>query len=89
VSRAYIANQGIQLKHIKPYTPRHNGKIERSHREDQKRFYVCHSFFSLGDFRAQLVQHNCCSNNLSKRPSAGFPFSLSSPLPVFNFFQYH
>ena len=28
---------GIRL--IRPYTPRHNGKVERSHREDQKRFY--------------------------------------------------
>ena len=30
---------GIRHKLIRPYTPRHNGKVERSHREDQKRFY--------------------------------------------------
>ena len=29
---------GIRHKLIRPYTPRHNGKVERSHREDQKRF---------------------------------------------------
>ena len=29
---------------IRPYTPRHNGKVERSHREDQKRFYFGYSF---------------------------------------------
>ena len=29
----------IRYKKIRPYTPRHNGKVERSHREDQKRFY--------------------------------------------------
>ena len=35
---------GIRHKLIRPYTPRHNGKVERSHREDQKRFYSSHSF---------------------------------------------
>ena len=33
------ARLGIRHKLIRPYTPRHNGKVERSHREDQKRFY--------------------------------------------------
>lgn len=46
----------IQHKLIRPYAPRHNSKVERSHREDQKRFYSSHSFFSLVDFDAQLVQ---------------------------------
>ena len=32
------AELGIRHKLIHPYTPRHNGKVERSHREDQKRF---------------------------------------------------
>ena len=32
-----LAQLGIIHKRIKPYTPRHNGKVERSHREDQKR----------------------------------------------------
>ena len=40
---------GIRHKLIRPYTPRHNGKVERSHREDQKRFYACHRFWSLAD----------------------------------------
>ena len=38
---------GIRHKLIRPYTPRHNGKVERSHREDQKRFYSSHRFYSL------------------------------------------
>lgn len=58
----------IQHKLIRPYTPRHNGKVERSHREDQKRFYSCHSFFSLDDFQKQLSVHNRRSNNLPMRP---------------------
>ena len=37
-------------KLIRPYTPRHNGKVERSHHEDQKRFYDTHRFYSLADF---------------------------------------
>ena len=51
-----------------PYTPRHNGKVERSHREDQKRFYSCHSFYSLDDFAKQLAVHNRRSNNFPMRP---------------------
>lgn len=45
---------GIRHKRIKPYTPRHNGKVERSHREDQKRFYDHARFYSFQDFRSQL-----------------------------------
>lgn len=62
------AGLGIRHKLIRPYTPRHNGKVERSHREDQKRFYSCHSFFSLADFEKQLAVHNRRSNNLPMRP---------------------
>lgn len=62
------AELGIRHKLIRPYTPRHNGKVERSHREDQKRFYSCHSFFSLEDFAKQLAVHNHRSNNFPMRP---------------------
>ena len=64
------AQLGILHKLIRPYTPRHNGKVERSHREDQKCFYSSHSFFSLADFKKQLAVHNCRSNNLPMRPLA-------------------
>lgn len=62
------AELGIQHKLIRPYTPRHNGKVERSHREDQKRFYNTHSFYSLDDFASQLAAHNRRSNNFPMRP---------------------
>ena len=65
---AAAANPGIRHKLIRPYTPRHNGKVERSHREDQKRFYSCHSFYSLDDFSKQLAVHNRRSNNFPMRP---------------------
>ena len=59
---------GIRHKLIRPYTPRHNGKVERSHREDQKRFYSSHAFFSLDDFAKQLAVHNRRYNNFPMRP---------------------
>ena len=62
------AQLGIRHKLIRPYTPRHNGKVERSHREDQKRFYSCRSFYSLDDFAKQLAVHNRRSNNFPMRP---------------------
>ncbi|MDD4076255.1 MAG: DDE-type integrase/transposase/recombinase [Eubacteriales bacterium] len=65
---ATLANKGIVHKLIRPYTPRHNGKVERSHREDQKRFYNTHSFYSLADFGGQLAAHQSRSNNLPMRP---------------------
>ena len=58
----------IRHKLIRPYTPRHNGKVERSHREDQKRFYSCHCFYSLDDFAKQLSVHNRRSNDFPMRP---------------------
>jgi len=64
VARAH----GIRHKLIRPYTPRHNGKVERSHREDQKRFYSFRSFFSLADFGAQLAGHQSRTNNLPMPP---------------------
>ena len=62
------AQLGIQVEFIRPYTPRHNGKVERSHREDQKRFYNTHRFFSLCDFEKQLATHLRRSNNIPMRP---------------------
>lgn len=49
---------GIKHKKIRPFTPRHNGKVERSHRKDNERFYATHCFFSLEDFRRQPKRYN-------------------------------
>ena len=62
------AELGIRHKLIRPYTPRHNGKVERSHREDQKRFYDAHRFYSLADFGGQLTAYQSRSNNRPMRP---------------------
>ena len=59
----YLARYGIRHKLIKPYTPRHNGKVERSHRKDNEYFYASHMFYSLKDFAVQLAVHNRRYNN--------------------------
>jgi transposase InsO family protein len=58
----------ITVRHIKPHTPRHNGKVERSHREDQKLFYSRKRFFNLDDFRTQLARHMTYTNKRPMRP---------------------
>ena len=76
----------IRHKLIRPYTPRHNGKVERSHREDQRRFYETHSFYSLDDFKKQLSAYLYRSNSRPMRP-----LSWLSPLEKLSAFsvQYH
>ncbi len=58
----------IRHKLIKPYTPRHNGKVERSHRKDNEYFYASHTFFSFDDFRKQLAVWNRKYNDFPMRP---------------------
>ena len=41
----------IEYKTIKPHTPTQNGKVERSHRTDQERFYYKRVFMSYEDLK--------------------------------------
>lgn len=66
--KSTLERLGVKHKLIRPYTPRHNGKVERSHREDHNKFYSCHSFFSCSDLNAQLAARLGQSNNLPMRP---------------------
>ena len=59
---------GIEHKLIKPRTPRHNGKVERSHRKDQERFYYKRIFVSFEDFKEKLRQWSRESNNFPMKP---------------------
>lgn len=52
--QVHLEKHGIQHKLIRPFTPRHNGKVERSHRKDNERFYATHTFYSFEDFAEQL-----------------------------------
>ena len=63
-----LAEKGIRHKLIQPYTPRHNGKVERSHRKDNEYFYADHKFYSFNDFKMQLAVHNRKYNNFPMRP---------------------
>lgn len=55
---------GITHHKIRPRTPRHNGKVERSHRNDNERFYSFHSFYSLNDLRTQGAAYLKRSNSI-------------------------
>ena len=48
--------------------PRHNGKVERSHRKDNEEFYASHKFYSFADFEKQLAVRQRQYNNFPMRP---------------------
>lgn len=57
---------GIKYHRIRVATPRHNGKVERQHRTDEKRFYKKMKMYNLEDGRKQLARYNKKSNNIPK-----------------------
>lgn len=57
----------IQHKLIPPRTPWHNGKVERSHRNDQRYFYDWETFRSVEDLNEKLAQHLIWNNNKPMR----------------------
>lgn len=54
----------MQHKKIRPRTPQHNGKVERSHRNDQERFYNIMHFYSYSDLMIQMKRYLRRSNNI-------------------------
>ncbi len=60
-----LADMDIIYHRIRVATPRHNGKVERQHRTDEKRFYKKMKIYSLADGRAQLEKYNKKSNDIS------------------------
>ena len=63
---ATLAELDIIYHRIRVATPRHNGKVERQHRTDEKRFYKKMKMYSLTDGRKQLAVYNKKSNNIPK-----------------------
>jgi len=59
---------GIVHKTIKPRTPRHNGKVERSHRNDNERFYRFLKFFTFEDLIKQMKAYLYRSNRIGMTP---------------------
>ena len=60
----YCNSLGITHKLIRPRTPWHNGKVERSHRNDQERFYNFLHFYSYDDLQLQMKRYLRRSNNI-------------------------
>ncbi len=60
----FCSHYKIEHKLIRPRTPWHNGKVERSHRNDQERFYNYLSFYSFDDLQAQMKRYLYRSNNI-------------------------
>lgn len=60
----FCVENGIEHKLIRPRTPRHNGKMERSHRNDNERFYRYLKFYSYDDLIIQMKRYLYKSNRL-------------------------
>ena len=66
-----LKNAGVQHKLIPPRTPWHNGKVERSHRNDQRYFYNWEKFASVEDLNRKLKDHLRWSNRKPMRTLGG------------------
>ena len=70
-----LKKMGINHKLIPARTPWHNGKVERSHRNDQRYFYDWETFRSVEELNEKLANHLEWSNNKIMR-------TLGSKSPV-------
>lgn len=57
----------INHKLIPPRTPWHNGKVERSHRNDQRYFYDWETFRTVEELNKKLAEYLEWSNNKPMR----------------------
>lgn len=60
----FCANQRIVHYLIDPGKPAQNGTVERSHREDQEKFYERHKFKNLAELKRKIEHWNKYYNNL-------------------------
>ena len=61
---SFCNRYGIEHKLIRPRTPRHNGKVERSHRNDNERFYRYLKFYNFADLQLQMSIYLKRSNSI-------------------------
>ena len=59
---------GIEYQNTRPHTPTQNGKVERSHRKDQERFYYKRIFVSIDDLKEKGRKWLRTYNNFPMRP---------------------
>jgi len=62
-----LEEMGITHRLIPPRTPWHNGKVERSHRNDQRYFYNWEKFGSVEELNQKLKEHLRWSNRKTMR----------------------
>lgn len=60
----FCASRGIIHYLIDPGKPQQNGKVERSHREDQKKFYDANTFTTFTDLQKKIRRWNIKYNDL-------------------------
>jgi len=72
-----LADMDIIYHRIKIATPRHNGKVERQHRTDEKRFYRKMRMFDLNDGRKQLAAYQERSKHYPM-----IPLGFQSPVQI-------
>lgn len=59
--------KGYELKRTRPYSPWQNGKVERSHREDEKIFYHGQIFYSERELVTKVGKHQRRWNKTAKK----------------------
>lgn len=59
--------KGYQLQRTRPYSPWQNGKVERSHREDEKMFYHGQVFYSEKELVRKSAKHERRWNKTAKK----------------------
>lgn len=62
-----LKDLGIKYKKTRPYSPWQNGKVERSHREDQRRFYDKREFKSVDDMLKQHRRYMNREGNIARK----------------------
>ena len=67
----FCAQQNIVHYLIDPGKPAQNGTVERSHREDQEKFYEQNKFRSIQDLKNKIRIWNEYYNNLEHCSLAG------------------
>lgn len=63
----FLEKLGIEHILIPTRTPWRNGKVERSHRNDQRYFYNWETFRSIEELNEKLKEHLKWSNNKTMR----------------------
>jgi transposase InsO family protein len=61
-----LAELGISYRRIRAGTPKHNGRVERQHGLDMRRFYKRQKFVSIEDVEQKVAAYNAWSNTRIK-----------------------